>query len=44
VRRACRRLRIKVHAHKLELEAVEVRDVGDEVHEVRELAKDDISR
>lgn len=44
VRGACRRLWVKVHAHKLKLEAIKMRDVWDEVHEVRELAVDEISR
>jgi hypothetical protein len=37
---ACGGLRVEVHAHKLKLEAVEMGDVWDEVHEVRELARE----
>lgn len=44
VREACRRLRIKVHAHKLKIEAIQMRSVGDEIHEVRKLAIHKISR
>ena len=37
---ACRGLRVKVHAQELQIEAVEMGDVWDEVHEVRELARE----
>jgi hypothetical protein len=40
---SCGGLWVEMHAHELKLEAVEMGDVWDEVHKVRELARKKIS-